>query len=159
MEKNIRKNAGFTIIASRGISLGREIVLGVNLKTGQCVTWQYDDKSGYNYGHYFNDEEDSSKAIMDFWSRGEERAEKALENAKWKRDFISLTQVKLATGQFLELLVHSRLNTFKVSEYVEFGAVYSSMLTKSFIGAVDCFMTRIKTAEKEAGRNAKTKKH
>lgn len=159
MEKNIRENCGFIIIAQKYIAFRREIVLGVNLKTGQCVTWQYDDKSGYNYGHYFNDEEDSWKALMDFWTRGECRDGRTLDFVTKARDFFPIARWKLATGQLLEILVHSKLKTFKVSEYEEFGAVYSSMLTKSFIGAVDCFMTRIKTAEKEAGRNAKTEKH
>lgn len=68
MEKKIRENVGFIIMASRMSRYKGEIVLGFNPTSSQYVTWQYDAKSGYNYGHYFSE---FFTAVEDFKYRGE----------------------------------------------------------------------------------------
>ena len=66
MDRIVRINAGFFIIASSCRGDGYEIVFGWNPQTGQYVTWRYNPASLYCDGHYTVD---FKAAIEDFKRR------------------------------------------------------------------------------------------
>ena len=66
MEKTIRSNVGFIIIASERNRAGEEIVLGFDPESQLYVTWLCLGGYDYNNGHY---ESDFFKAVEDFKRR------------------------------------------------------------------------------------------
>ena len=66
MEKTIRSNVGFIIIASERNRAGEEIVLGYNPEAQLYVTWLCLGGFDYNHGHYGPD---FFKAVEDFKRR------------------------------------------------------------------------------------------
>lgn len=116
MEKNIRENCGFIIIAASGIGEeGYEFVLGFNPNSRAYATWKYDVDGGYNYGHYMFD---FRSAVKDFLLRQADGDFEAIREAYFLcKDDVPFFIEKLEENHFVTLSFNVTSKTYVVNEF------------------------------------------